>query len=57
MGANPAQIEVGDFDEAIEIVEDVVAESKSTSTHANMCLLHRIALHRLTSLPKRLTPI
>lgn len=28
MGANPVQIEVGDFDEAIEIVEDEVVESK-----------------------------
>lgn len=30
VGANPVQIEVGDFDEAIEIVEDEVAESKFT---------------------------
>lgn len=28
VGANPVQIEVGDFDEAIEIVEDEVVESK-----------------------------
>lgn len=30
MGANPVQIEVGDFDEAIEIMEDEVVESKLT---------------------------
>lgn len=30
MGSNPVQIEVGDFDEAIEIVEDEVVESKLT---------------------------
>lgn len=30
VGANPVQIEVGDFDEAIEIVEDEVVESKLT---------------------------
>lgn len=29
MGANPVQIEVGEFDEAIEIVEDDVVESRS----------------------------
>lgn len=34
MGANPVQIEVGDFDEAIEIVEDEVAESKFTNSRA-----------------------
>lgn len=34
MGANPVQIEVGDFDEAIEIVEDEVAESKLTNSQA-----------------------
>lgn len=34
MGANPVQIEVGDFDEAIEIVEDEVAESKFTNSQA-----------------------
>lgn len=28
VGANPVQIEVGDFDEAIEIVEDEVVESE-----------------------------
>lgn len=37
MGANPVQVEVGEFDEAIEIVEDAVedvaAESKCTKTH------------------------
>lgn len=37
MGANPVQVEVGEFDEAIEIVEDAVedvaAESKFTKTH------------------------
>lgn len=33
MGANPVQIEVGEFDEAIEVVEDVVVESKFTNTH------------------------
>lgn len=33
MGANPVQIEVGDFDEAIEIVEDEVVESKSTQNY------------------------
>lgn len=31
VGANPVQIEVGEFDEAIEIVEDVFAESKFTT--------------------------
>lgn len=30
VGSNPVQIEVGDFDEAIEIVEDEVVESKLT---------------------------
>lgn len=34
MGANPVQIEIGEFDEAIdveeEVVEDVAAESKFT---------------------------
>lgn len=30
MGANPVQVEVGDFDEAIEIIEDE-AESKCLS--------------------------
>lgn len=37
VGANPVQVEVGEFDEAIEIVEDAVedvaAESKCTKTH------------------------
>lgn len=36
MGANPVQIEVGEFDEAIDIgeeVEEVAAESKFTNTH------------------------
>lgn len=33
MGANPVQIEIGEFDEAIEVVEDVIAESKFTLTH------------------------
>lgn len=41
MGANPVQVEVGEFDEAIEIVEDVVeevaAESKFTKTHKGTC--------------------
>ncbi|GLD70048.1 toll-like receptor 13, partial [Lates japonicus] len=32
VGANPVQVEVGEFDEAIEVVEDVVAESKSIRT-------------------------
>lgn len=32
MGANPVQIEVGEFDEAIEIVEDDAVESTSTHT-------------------------
>lgn len=30
VGANPVQIEIGEFDEAIEVVEDVTAESKFT---------------------------
>lgn len=30
VGANPVQVEVGDFDEAIDVVEDVV-ESKFTN--------------------------
>lgn len=30
MGANPVQVEVGEFDEAIEVVEDA-AESKYTN--------------------------
>lgn len=32
MGANPVQVEIGEFDEAIDIVEDVVTESKFTYT-------------------------
>lgn len=32
MGANPVQVEIGEFDEAIDIVEDVVTESKFTNT-------------------------
>lgn len=40
MGANPVQIEVGEFDEAIEIVEEAVAESKFTNTHTNLFLSH-----------------
>lgn len=44
MGANPVQIEVGEFDEAIEIVEDeaeaeAINESKFTSMPANLSLL------------------
>ena len=31
MGANPVQVETGEFDEAIEVVEDVIAESKFQS--------------------------
>ncbi len=47
MGANPVQIEVGEFDEAIEIVEDVVAESKFTNkhTHTNLFLPLKIPFH------------
>lgn len=30
MGANPVQVEIGDFDEAIEVVDDIIAESKFT---------------------------
>lgn len=30
MGANPVQIEIGEFDEAIEVIEDIAAESKFT---------------------------
>lgn len=30
MGANPVQVEIGEFDEAIEVVEDIFAESKFT---------------------------
>lgn len=32
MGANPVQVEIGEFDEAIDIVEGVVTESKFTNT-------------------------
>lgn len=28
VGSNPVQVETGEFDEAIEVVEDVAAESK-----------------------------
>lgn len=28
MGVNPVQVETGEFDEAIEVVEDVIAESE-----------------------------
>jgi len=28
VGANPVQVETGEFDEAIEVVEDVIAESE-----------------------------
>lgn len=28
VGVNPVQVETGEFDEAIEVVEDVAAESK-----------------------------
>lgn len=47
MGANPVQIEVGEFDEAIDIgeeVEEVAAESKFTNTHRHKCT-HCIDLH------------
>lgn len=44
MGANPVQIEVGEFDEAIEIVEDAVAESKFKDTQTNITSLHRMEL-------------
>lgn len=43
VGANPVQIEVGEFDEAIEIVEDTVAESKFT--HANLFSVHKIIFY------------
>ena len=35
MGANPVQIEIGEFDEAIEIIEEEeeVTESEFTNTH------------------------
>lgn len=32
MGANPVQVEIGEFDEAIDVIEDVVTESKFTNT-------------------------
>lgn len=32
VGANPVQVEIGEFDEAIDIIEDVVTESKFTNT-------------------------
>ena len=37
MGANPVQVEVGDFDEAIDVVEDVAAESKCTTCCLAVC--------------------
>lgn len=39
MGANPVQVETGEFDEAIEVVEDVIAESKFNvfSTPQTIC--------------------
>jgi len=37
VGANPVQVEVGDFDEAIDVVEDVAAESKCTTCCLAVC--------------------
>lgn len=39
MGANPVQIEVGEFDEAIEIVEDDAVESRFTHKRLILDLL------------------
>lgn len=38
MGANPVQVEIEDFDEAIEVFEDEAAESKFTRT-VLICLI------------------
>lgn len=35
MGANPVQVDVGEFDEAIDVTEDVGAESKNTGSSWN----------------------
>lgn len=35
MGANPVQVETGEFDEAIEVVEDVIAESELNNITQN----------------------
>lgn len=41
MGANPVQIEVGEFDEAIEIIEDDAVESTLTSARRRRNFLNR----------------
>lgn len=35
VGTNPVQVEVGEFDEAIDVVEDVAAESEFTGSSRN----------------------
>lgn len=37
VGANPVQVDVGDFDEAIDIVEEDVEDSEST-----LCITHAV---------------
>lgn len=37
MGANPVQVEIGEFDEAIEVVEDV-SDSKSINSSYSVCV-------------------
>lgn len=44
MGVNPVQIEVGDFDEAIEIVEDEVVESKLLQKQSQSAKIGRFEL-------------
>lgn len=45
VGANPVQVETGEFDEAIEVVEDVIAESEfdvfSTPPLPKFCTVQR----------------
>lgn len=49
VGANPVQIEVGEFDEAIEVVEDVVAE--------NPCLNHHCKKGKVCEIDESNTPM
>lgn len=49
MGANPVQVETGEFDEAIEVVEDVIAESEFNvfSTPPTICHCFEAVFHTL----------
>lgn len=51
VGVNPVQVETGEFDEAIEVVEDVIAESEfyvfstpppKCTVQIFFCCLHRV---------------